>query len=172
MVVNLARGYEGPGEVVVTHPQELAAWYIQASGNTTTPECDQCVHADESSRARPFFRFCVVSGALQGGACGSCVLKHSHSHFRARRRQRPHAGLCSSHLTFLDRQVGSWKGYMNQAGSSVPFLDLTGVDCRPVSAIVDMRREISMKGGFQSLERTRATESDFLPALLAQTLAH
>lgn len=77
MVVNLARGYEGPGEVVVTHPQELAAWYIQASGNTTTPECDQCVHADESARARPFFRFCVVSGALQGGACGSCVLKHS-----------------------------------------------------------------------------------------------
>ncbi|OBT89438.1 hypothetical protein VE02_02020 [Pseudogymnoascus sp. 03VT05] len=50
--VNLAQGYESPGEVV-------------------------CVHADDSSRARPFFRFCVVSGALQGGACGSCVLKHN-----------------------------------------------------------------------------------------------
>ncbi|ELR06027.1 hypothetical protein GMDG_07738 [Pseudogymnoascus destructans 20631-21] len=77
MEVELERGYEGPGEVVVTHPQELAAWYIQASGRTTSPECDQCVHANGSNRAHPFFLFCVVSGALQGGACGSCVLKHN-----------------------------------------------------------------------------------------------
>ncbi|ELR01921.1 hypothetical protein GMDG_05099 [Pseudogymnoascus destructans 20631-21] len=76
MEVELERGYEGPGEVVVTHPQELAAWYIQASGHTS-PECDQCVHANGSNRARLFFLFCVVSGALQGGACCSCVLKHN-----------------------------------------------------------------------------------------------
>ena len=42
LVVDFESPYGNHGDVVVTHPQEVAAWFIQAVGRSN-PGCDQHV---------------------------------------------------------------------------------------------------------------------------------
>lgn len=73
--VQLARAYGVAGTVESDHPQEITSWYIQGVGDLEAG-CAQCVHANRSVRAKPFFAECKTYGTLQSGACGSCVMKH------------------------------------------------------------------------------------------------
>jgi hypothetical protein len=38
VLLDVERPYAVPGDVIVTHPQEIAAWYIQASGDLEVPK--------------------------------------------------------------------------------------------------------------------------------------
>ena len=71
----LSHPYGNPGLVRATHPQEIAAWYIQSVGDENAT-CDSCRARNESSRAHPFFVRCISYGDIQRGACGNCAMSH------------------------------------------------------------------------------------------------
>jgi len=81
-----------PGEMDLTHPQEIAAIVIQAIGhNEADTPCDECVRATRS-KIPPVFVDCISVSGLQNGACGSCVMKHRAS-FCSRRKLFSHLSL-------------------------------------------------------------------------------
>jgi hypothetical protein len=64
----LYRPYGNPGLVRATHPQEIAAWYIQSVGHENAT-CDSCRAGNESSQANPCFLHCVLPILLSALPC-------------------------------------------------------------------------------------------------------